>query len=153
MSFLKKTSEILNKAKGKPKAPLVTAEDLVLGSEIATDVPGRTLKLAKGSVKEDLDIVGESFRQDNIRAIRAIKDSKFFQIYLVPEPNNPHDKNAVGVWAGGVQVGYIGKAQARKMSKICREAFERNELITGEARCLTGAGGNWGVFGYAYLAK
>jgi hypothetical protein len=60
--LFKKTSQMLkNAVTSKPKAPLVTAEDLVLGKEIATDVPGLTLTLAKGSNKEDLDIGGGKF--------------------------------------------------------------------------------------------
>ena len=152
MSFFKKTSQMLkNAVTSKPKAPLVTAEDLVLGKEIATDVPGLTLTLAKGSNKEDLDIVGESFRQDNIRAIQKITQSNFFDIYLIAEPTNPHDKNAVGVWAGGIQVGYIGKSQAKKISKRATAAMENKQIITGMARCVSSTGQIWGVFGYAYL--
>lgn len=159
MSFLKKTGQFLKKANeltdtskwGKPKDPLVTAENLVLGKEIATDMPGLTLTPAKGGVKVDLDIVGESFRQENIRAIQKITQDKFFDIYLVAEPTNQYDENAVGVWAGGVQVGYIGKEQAKKLSKRARAALKQEQIITGMARCVSSTGEIWGVFGYAYL--
>ncbi|MCG7415850.1 HIRAN domain-containing protein [Microbacterium aurum] len=37
---------------------------------------------------------------------------------LVREPDNPHDPNAVAVYAGGVMVGHYNKGMARRLAKL-----------------------------------
>src|SRR5689334_20310849 len=37
---------------------------------------------------------------------------------LIPEPRNKHDLNAVGVWVGGVQVGYLPREEAARYVSV-----------------------------------
>lgn len=68
---------------------------------------------------EDLDVVGESYRQDALWKIVGGKTSERIRKeaigYLVPEPNNEYDPNAIGVWIQGSQVGFIAKELAREI--------------------------------------
>ncbi|MEI8083921.1 MAG: hypothetical protein WCI74_18950, partial [Actinomycetes bacterium] len=129
----------------------ITAHDLVLEKEIPTDVPGLTLTLAGGENKIDVPIVGESFRQDVIKAINTLTAGKYFQIYLICEEGNPHDKNAVGVWAGGQQVGYIAKDQAKKWNKRAADATANKQLLNGWGKCASQDGKTFGIFGYIWM--
>ena len=107
----------------------------------------------------DLNIVGESFYQDNIA--RLLQDGGpfvdvsdgwgrlAFKAYAIAQPDNPHDPNAVAVYAGKagytrlinvdpkdcVQVGHLPKAMARRESKSFRERPVRSGwgLIIGKA--------------------
>lgn len=49
-------------------------------------------------------LAGSSFYQQAIRHIEVGQHCE-----LVPEPENPHDKNALKVMCGGNQIGYIPK--------------------------------------------
>ncbi|HEX9351421.1 MAG TPA: HIRAN domain-containing protein [Gaiellaceae bacterium] len=58
-----------------------------------------------------LPVAGVSFR------IEALEDSSFDPgrpLALVPEPENPHDPNAVGIWNEGrtLQLGYVPRESA-----------------------------------------
>jgi hypothetical protein len=78
------------------RQPLVIdPKDLKLPKEIPTDAPGVVFTHAPGSQKEDIDIVGESFRAENVAAVATAADGQWFDIYLVAEPTNQYDKNAI----------------------------------------------------------
>ncbi len=84
-----------------------------------------------------LDVVGESFRQDDLRELMATYGSdKWFSGFLMPEPFNPYDKNAVGVMLivaeeeyKVVQVGYLGKEQAKKVQAKIIKYLEGGAVI------------------------
>jgi hypothetical protein len=66
---------------------------------------------------ETLEVVGESYQQDNLWAIvgeapspRRIQHDAV--AVLVPETGNTHDANAIGVWISGLQVGYLSRDDA-----------------------------------------
>jgi hypothetical protein len=107
--------------------------------------------------KVDIDIVGESFRQGNIRQVQQHYVDSWFQIYLVQEPENRYDKNAVAVFVGNARVGYVPKDEARVWSKLVKEAQGRGQLLLGEAHCVTntsvGSSAMWGVFGYMWFGN
>ncbi len=109
---------------------------------------------APGNQKVDIDIVGESFRAENVAAVATAAAEKWFDIYLVAEPTNQYDKDAVAVFAGGVQVGYVAKSESKKWSKRVRVAFDRNELVCGNAHAVSATGtNNIGIFGYIWYGK
>lgn len=58
-----------------------------------------------------IEVVGESFYQDNLRRVVA-KLGREVPAVLTPEPNNKYDRNAVGVFVGGLKVGHLGKGDA-----------------------------------------
>jgi hypothetical protein len=77
-----------------------------------------------------LDVVGESFYSDNLKELHKEHGDGWIYGFLMPEPLNPHDANAVSVLVitddedgklGAVQVGYLGREQAKKtQSKIIK---------------------------------
>lgn len=77
-----------------------------------------------------LDVVGESFYVDNLKNLHEKNKNGWMYGFLMPEPLNPHDSNAVSVLVitddedgklGAVQVGYLGREQAKKtQSKIIK---------------------------------
>ena len=91
-----------------------------------------------GLIKEDYKAVGVSYYPDGIRAISHVApawrkkpvpdpsgpvtiykyefDTK--PVELVPEPENPHDRNAVGVVINGHKVGHISAEEAPHVKEV-----------------------------------
>jgi len=66
-----------------------------------------------------VDVVGEKFHEAEIRRLfpaGLTTGSSEFQgtAHLVPEPNNPHDPNAIAVRVDGNLIGYLAKEQASR---------------------------------------
>jgi hypothetical protein len=77
---------------------------------------GMTVKLYEGAV--DLEVVGESYHQDELRALVPNTRDRIRvpqHAILVPESGNPHDKDAVAVWVGGLLVGHLGRGDAAEL--------------------------------------
>jgi hypothetical protein len=78
-----------------------------------------TLEAALLEGREDLEVVGGSYRQNNLwRVIGGRHQSEVhvrMDIYamLLAEDGNPHDPSAVSVWIDGLLVGYLPRDQAR----------------------------------------
>ncbi len=95
-----------------------------------------------------LEVVGESYRQDALRKVtaratsaapflgdlceKALKtaegdrERRWFRAALIWERNNPHDRNAIAIYADGVgQVGYLSREDAVKYRPIF-EALKRH---------------------------
>ena len=109
-------------------------------------------------------MVGESYRQDALRSVarhatssalylaevegRARRvaedqiDGRWFRAALRPEPENPHDENAVAVDAeGGDQIGYLRRADAAAYAPVFAALASRGydratcpAYVTGEDR-------------------
>lgn len=100
-----------------------------------------------------IDVVGESYHKDDILSIAkdnpifSYTDEQFIEkvaenkhIYkykyqetearLVPEPNNPHDPNAIMVLVGSAHVGYIPAARCHEIKKI----LNRVKSVTAHIR-------------------
>ncbi len=80
-------------------------------------VQGMSVTVHEGS--ETLEVVGESYRQDNLwnivgvpRTSQSIRHRTLG--VLVPETGNEYDENAIAVWTMGVQVGYLSREDAQK---------------------------------------
>jgi hypothetical protein len=79
---------------------------------------GMAVTLVEGH--EDLEVVGESFYQENLWRLvggrRAPEVHIRCDIYalLVAEDDNPYDSNAIAVWAQGWKVGYLSREDARR---------------------------------------
>lgn len=130
----------------------VDPADLVLPSVIPTSQPGLALKKADCTARVEIDIVGESFRAANVAAVATAAQGQPFDIYLVAEPNNQYDKNAVAVYAANLHIGYIGKPSNKQWSKWVAEAFQRGELLWGSAKAVTKTGtSNTGIFGHIMM--
>ncbi|MDE0121573.1 MAG: hypothetical protein OXS33_07570 [bacterium] len=99
------------------------------------------------------DIVGESYRMENILAVvkegRRRKLTRQYgnwsklgvQFWLVPEPTNEFDPNAVMVLAGteeydqesSILVGYVNRNDAKRMSKRLNRSFPVLGVLVGTA--------------------
>lgn len=69
---------------------------------------------------------------------------------LVPQPENPHDPNAVVVQVDGQQVGYLSRGDAVDYGPVVSLLFEHGRVIVCDARiCGRGPGSdtpNLGIF-------
>ena len=57
-------------------------------------------------------VAGVSYRQDAVT--RSYEGQA---VLLLPDPDNEHDKNAVEVWAGNEQIGFINRDEAKVMAR------------------------------------
>ena len=106
---------------------------------------------------EWLDVVGESFHEDELWAIaKVLAGARRGQevrteiiALLVAEAGNPYDPNAVGVWIGGYQVGHLPRSTAPAMrAAIIRLQEEKGQPVGISGRLVGGGPGraNLGVF-------
>jgi hypothetical protein len=135
----------------RSKSPQIAPEDLRLPQQLETDVPGLVLTKGPTGQRVDIEVVGESFRQDSVRAVAQVADGSQFDLYLLPDPNNPHDRNAVRVMVGNLHVGFLRRDAAKVWKKRCQEAMGRGELIWGEGRAASRTGEMWGIFGFVWM--
>lgn len=108
-----------------------------------------------------IDVVGESYKKDEIASVLSLNklylvtDSVFIEkvpsmesIYkykyreadavLLPEPTNPHDKNAIKVLVDNVHVGYIPKMQCLELKgKLNKIKSVRANIHSGDYRYHT----------------
>lgn len=136
------------------KEVVVDPANFVVPEVIPTSKPGVSLRKAPVGQEVEIDIVGESFKAANVAAIANAAQGNSFEIYLVAEPNNQHDKNAVAVYTATLHVGYIGKPGNTQWFKWVNEAFDRGELLWGKAKAITRPGtSNTGIFGSIQMPK
>ena len=87
-----------------------------------------------------LDVVGESFHQEELRNLYNQVQDSWLSGFLMPEPLNPHDPNAVGVMIISpdpnvpntfevTQAGHLKKEQAKKVSKKIISLMENDAYI------------------------
>lgn len=90
----------------------------------------------------DLEIVGESFYQDNLTAVAGPKAEKGVRFkcraQLVCDRNNPKDKYAVSVHINGLVVGHLSKTDAREWRKTLKEEGAALEEVTVSAVIVGG---------------
>jgi len=136
------------------KEVVVDPADLTIPDVIATNKPGVQFRKAAGTQQVKIEIVGESFRVKNVAAVALAAAGKSFDIYLIAEPENPHDKKAVAVYAANLHIGYIAKPDNKQWFKWVAEARERSEILWGNARAVSRTGtSNTGIFGHIYMPK
>lgn len=87
------------------------------------------------------DVVGESFFQENLSSLsrgKPIDERGWFSGFLMPEPTNEHDKNAVAVYLidkratpnEAVLVGYLPKGLAKVVQpRIMKLLVNTNKMI------------------------
>lgn len=102
----------------------------------------------------DIEIVGESFHEDYIRALRRRYRDRDFEIVLVPEPDNPYDRNAVAVHVDGAPVGHLSRKMAPAWQPMVAAANAEGFIVAGTASIWGGSPDkpNLGVFGTATWA-
>jgi hypothetical protein len=117
-------------------------------------VEGLQLELRAGfspavGLRAPIDIVGESFYQDHIRAVVNLVGSNAFPIYLQPEPNNKYDKNAVAIMTNYSCIGHIARDDAKAWQQKALAAASRNCVLTGSVVAKSKSGQIYGIFGNA----
>jgi hypothetical protein len=102
----------------------------------------------------DIEIVGESFHADYIRALRRRYRDGDFEIVLVPEPENQYDHNAVAIYVDGAPVGHLSRQMATEWQPMVAAATAEGFVICGTATIWGGTPDkpNLGVFGVATWA-
>jgi hypothetical protein len=117
-----------------------------------------TLEAALLEGHEDLEVVGESYRQANLwRMVGGQHRPEVhvrMDIYamLLAEDGNPHDPNAVSVWIDGLMVGYLPRDQARTLRPGLLVVQEREDKPIALEGVIVGGGmrddgpGRLGVF-------
>ncbi|GAA1595616.1 HIRAN domain-containing protein [Actinoplanes couchii] len=86
-----------------------------------------------------VEAVGESHFIDAIRAlfgspVKPEGDEITVPVGLLPEPTNAHDRNAVGVWAGTGQIGYLSRRDAARFAPILAELVAQGRIPHVAAR-------------------
>ncbi|MBQ0113320.1 MAG: hypothetical protein KBT03_09345 [Bacteroidales bacterium] len=96
-------------------------------------------------MKETFKIAGMKYRIDNLKKI-AIPNERYNlskndlkklgvdlvyeykfdikSVELIPEPDNPHDNNAVKVIFNGVHIGYIKRGSCSRVKNLLRDGYE-----------------------------
>lgn len=96
-----------------------------------------------GSGEHDFDIVGEASYQAALEAIAGGRNTEGAEHYcealLLPDPDNPHDRNAVRVLIEGRTVGYL----SRDMAPQYRDAMRRLGCRHGQGVCDAMVIGGW----------
>jgi hypothetical protein len=107
---------------------------------------------------EDLEVVGESHRQDNLWRLvggqRRPEVHVRMDVYamLLAENGNPYDANAVSVWIDGLMVGYLPRDEARRLRPGLLALQERESKPIALEGVIVGGGmrddgpGRLGVF-------
>lgn len=106
---------------------------------------------------EDLEVVGESFYQDNLWHLAGAQPGKERvrkDIYavLVAEDDNPYDSNAVAVWIDGLKVGHLSRENAQRYRSGLLAQQEARGMPIALAGVIVGGGirsdglGKLGVF-------
>lgn len=94
---------------------------------------------------DDLDVVGESYQQENLWALVGGSSEDKIRVevlgYLVPEPENKYDPNAIGVWIQGLKVGFVAKELAREIvDDVLRLMSENGGSLIGLRGVIAGGG-------------
>lgn len=93
---------------------------------------------------EDLEVVGESFRQGELWAICDLQEGDRVRhpidAVLVPEPQNEKDPNAVAVHANGLLVGYLPRDIAGAYLPGINALMEHHGAYVGLRGTIVGGG-------------
>lgn len=96
------------------------------------------------------EVAGEFARMDSIHKAIGRKPKKDEEIErtdliaaLVPEPTNPHDRNAVMVQINGQHVGYLEKEVAALYVSAIRDVWESGHVAATGARVWASARDSW----------
>lgn len=103
-------------------------------SVIHADEVGTTSVSGLDDEAYNYDVVGESFRRDNLLAlVRSYKAFDSGEVYttaiLEPEPSNEFDSTAVKVVVDGVQVGYIPRFDSPSVTQMIENSGKKEMRV------------------------
>jgi len=104
---------------------------------------GQTGKVGMLEGSTSHKVAGTSYHQDALEAIAGGHGVHGHDIEvmatLIPEPQNPHDRNAVAVRVDGRQVGHIARETAAEIQKLIIDAQRQHGVdICCRARIVGG---------------
>lgn len=104
----------------------------------AREVPPGLQEVAVGGHWPDVEVAGEHHHREQIaRVFRGIGRAEggvtMQTAWLIPEPNNPYDRDAVKVIILGEQVGHVPAEVSASVSRACR-AVGRGSVASAPAR-------------------
>jgi hypothetical protein len=117
-----------------PKNALTSTEHIELIKQVSDSVHGEGIAVDERPALDDseytYDVVGESYRRDNLTAlIRAHNAFETGQILstavLELEPSNSFDSSAVKVVVEGTQVGYIPKFDSPAVTEMIKKSGKK----------------------------
>ena len=86
-------------------------------------------------------VAGEGYRQAELRSVAGmvsgVRTIEYVTAQLVPEPTNPHDRNAIKVLVGGAHVGYVPAYSTSQFHRVIAQLARRGRPATCRAQ-LTG---------------
>lgn len=85
------------------------------------------LSRRKLKYKYKFHVAGLSYYWENYR--ENLNPESEFKVDLVPEPENPHDKNAIKVLLNGLQVGHVPKDKTAEVRKVLPYAYEIDAYV------------------------
>lgn len=91
----------------------------------------------------ELSVVGEAQFQENLWALVGRTTDRVHvdtMALLVPETDNPHDPEAIGVWISGLQVGYLCDSASHTFRHDVVGAAELTGQAVAVAATIAGAG-------------
>ncbi|MCO5317217.1 MAG: HIRAN domain-containing protein [Microthrixaceae bacterium] len=83
-------------------------------------VPPAEATITLGACNE---VVGESFYSEALEAGLGDNSALDVVAVLLPEPNNPHDRKAIGVYVQGHKVGHLSREDARRFRERVLEGW------------------------------
>ena len=113
--------------------------------------PARLVLLGKSGWPEDVEVVGETYHQEAIKALfNAVGDDSGGVLnrtgVLRAEPDNPYDRNAVAVVIDDMVVGHVPATIAPVIQPLVLQAARRNEIVGVPARVWARNDGvSWGA--------
>lgn len=146
-NYISKCNEIMQlvktgKWKGGSQLSISFNDDLLDEIDGSVQSHQATARVMYADDMQFLDVVGESFHQDELKALYNQVQDSWLSGFLMPEPLNPHDSNAVSVMiitestdksdAGKfevIQAGHLKKEQAKKVSKKLISLCENDAYI------------------------
>lgn len=92
----------------------------VLGDGPSQMRPRRRKQAQKARSHDFMGVAGESYRQSALSSLISLDGP--LVATLIPEPTNPHDKNAIRVVVNGQHVGYLKREAARQFGQAIAAA-------------------------------
>jgi hypothetical protein len=123
----------------------------LLGSFGSAGRPTIRLEDPKCSARRETRVVGTMYYQKSAERVVRLnhEDEKHridFVATLIPEPNNPHDRNAIAVYGAGRKIGHLSREDAaRYRGTIARLAIDA--IVTVPATIYAGhhGGSSWEI--------
>lgn len=106
-------------------APSIPAAEAGRGEALGSDTGRKLDSPTIGRGWQDMEVAGESYRRAEIARVflglaRPEGGVTMQEATLVPEPKNPHDRNAVKVIVRGEHVGYVPGEASAQVAAACK---------------------------------